>query len=428
MNGLFSYGGALGSLSTAYTAEKLGRLRSIQVACVVCIIGASLMTASFGIPMFLVSRFIMGWGVGMIVCGIPLYNAELATPDNRGRSVGFHGIALATGYVLTGLVGFGCYFHGSSSFQWRFPFAVQLLPVLILLGGSRSLLESPRWLLSQDNEEKAWQNLRKLHSDPTDPTDTFAKDEYYQMTQQLALERERRAAMNVNYWWDFFKSASFRKRLMVGVGAQVVNSFTGNLVIANYQVAMYGRLGVSDSISILLIACWNMVGIWGNVTSAFFILDRFGRKTFYLIGIAGCAVSLSFEAAITKHFVETGSTNRVGLSFGVFFLFLYVMFYASCMDNQQYVICSESFAMESRSLGVACSLFGQFAATALFVGVAPAGKFDSTSRLFADIASICHHWLEILSSFHRAQHVQLRLRVDFVPRGKRLSLAELILT
>ncbi len=69
MNGLFSLGGALGSLSTAYTAERFGRLRSIQMACAVCIIGGSLMTGAANIPMFLTSRFIMGWGIGMIVCG-----------------------------------------------------------------------------------------------------------------------------------------------------------------------------------------------------------------------------------------------------------------------------------------------------------------------------------------------------------------------
>jgi hypothetical protein len=93
-----------------------------------------------------------------------------------------------------------------------------------------------------------------------------------------------------------------------------------------------------------------------------------------MVGIVGTAVCLCFEAALTKYYVATESTNRFGLGFGVFFIFLYVAFYAACMDNQQYVIVSETFAMESRSLGVAFSLFGQFAGTALFVGVAPTSK------------------------------------------------------
>ncbi|KAE8451785.1 hypothetical protein EG329_002625 [Mollisiaceae sp. DMI_Dod_QoI] len=371
MNGLFSTGGALGALFTAWTTFEFGRLRTIQMACVVCIVGGSMMTGSVNIAMFQASRFIMGWGIGMMVCGVPLYQSELATPTHRGRHVGFHGMALAFGYALTGFVGFGCYFYSSSSFQWRFPFAVQLIPVIILLSGSAKLPESPRWLLSKGNKERAWHNLQRLHSNPEDPEDTFARKEFYQMTQQFLLEQQRREQLGIHHWWDFFKRASFRKRVAVGMGAQLINCFTGNLVVNNYQVSLYQRLGVTGGIPILLIAFWNCVGMWGNTTSAFFLMDRFGRKPFYMIGIAGCGICLAFEAALTKIFVQSGSDNKVGLGFGVFFIFLYVFFYASCMDNQQYVICSEVFPMESRGLGVALSLFGQFAGTALFVGVAP---------------------------------------------------------
>ena len=120
------------------------------------------MTGAANLGMFLASRVIMGWGIGMMVCGgefarsqyidiarlidvVPLYQAELSTPKHRGFYVGLHGIALATGYALTGFVGFGCYYDTKTSFQWRFPFAVQLIPVIILLSGSWWLPESPRW-------------------------------------------------------------------------------------------------------------------------------------------------------------------------------------------------------------------------------------------------------------------------------------------
>ena len=68
MNGLYFAGGALGSLFIAWTAAAFGRLRTIQFSCAVCILGAALMTGAANIGMFLASRFIMGWGVGMMVC------------------------------------------------------------------------------------------------------------------------------------------------------------------------------------------------------------------------------------------------------------------------------------------------------------------------------------------------------------------------
>lgn len=44
---------------------------------------------------------------------------------------------------------------------------------------------------------------------------------------------------------------------------------------------------------------------------------------------------------MTAEFVQTGSNNRVGLAWGVVFIFLYVVFYSSCLDATMYLIPSE---------------------------------------------------------------------------------------
>lgn len=141
----------------------------------------------------------------------------------------------------------------------------------------------------------------------------------------------------------------------------------------DYQVTLYASLGIHGGKPILLFAVWNIVGMLGNIVAATVLMDRFGRKSTLLVGIAGTGVCLAFEAALTRWFVATNSTNRVGLDFGTFFIFLYVVFYATFIDAQQYVIVTESFPMEFRSIGTAISLFAQFAVAAMFVGVAPTG-------------------------------------------------------
>lgn len=123
----------------------------------------------------------------------------------------------------------------------------------------------------------------------------------------------------------------------------------------------------------------------GNFAGAVLFMDRYGRKNIFMIGIATTAACLAAEATLTKYFVQTNSNNRIGLGFGVFFIFLYVVFFASCMDAQQYVIASETFPMEFRSIGVAISLAAQYCAAALFVGVAPISKsiYSNTVQSFA---------------------------------------------
>lgn len=72
MNGLNSAGSAVGAIFSCWSADRFGRLRSIQLGAVVLIIGAALCAASVNVSMFLVSRVIAGLGIGVLVTIIPM--------------------------------------------------------------------------------------------------------------------------------------------------------------------------------------------------------------------------------------------------------------------------------------------------------------------------------------------------------------------
>lgn len=69
------------------------------------------------------------------------------------------------------------------------------------------------------------------------------------------------------------------------------------------------------------------------------VVDRVGRIRMLAIGVVGCALMVSCEAAMVATY--GGTTNRIGNGFGVFFLFVFVTFYGSCVDGISYVYCSE---------------------------------------------------------------------------------------
>lgn len=225
----------------------------------------------------------------------------------------------------------GCYFAPYGQFQWRFPLAVQLIPTSTLLLGSFWLPYSPRWLLSQGRSEQAWKVTQRLHASTKDPNDDFARAEYSQMQAQIAFERKHNAIGTLAQARLAFSQRSFLKRLGLGFLVQFGNQCTGALVINNYNTILFSGLGIKGGMPLLLLGFFNLTTVPGNLFNGLFI-DRFGRRRFVITGCIGIIVCLSGEAAMTACFVETGLTNQVGLGWGVAFIFLYVVFYSSCLD------------------------------------------------------------------------------------------------
>ena len=59
----------------------------------------------------------------------------------------------------------------------------------------------------------------------------------------------------------------------------------------------------------------------------------------------------------------SGTDNKAGNAAGVLFLFIFVSFYATCVDPISYVYCSEILPTQLCARGVALSVVGLFAMT-----------------------------------------------------------------
>ena len=227
-------------------------------------------------------------------------------------------------------------------------------------------------LIGKDRAEEAWEVTRKLHANKKDPNDNYAHAEYAQMMAQITFERQHNAVTTLEKGRLAFSQRSFLKRLGLGFLVQFGNQCTGALVINNYNAQLFSGLGVTGGTPLLLLGFFNLTTVPGNLFNGLFI-DRFGRRRFVLTGCIGIIFCLSCEAAMTAEFVEshTNPPNRVGLGFGVFFIFFYVVFYSSCLDATMYLVPSEIFPMVIRSFGMSFSIMGQFIATVILLQAAP---------------------------------------------------------
>ncbi|KAF2009416.1 general substrate transporter [Aaosphaeria arxii CBS 175.79] len=363
-NGLYSGGGAIGCIFVPWLLGAVGRRKTIQIGSVVAIISAALQSGSVHIAMFLLARFLNGVAVGMLNTSIPVFQSEVSLAQERGRMVGTHGVLVVTGYSVAGFAGFGTY-YARPEITWRLCLALQIVAPLLLMLGSPWLPESPRWLALKGRHQEAYTTLKALHARGENSSDQVAKAEFCQIVQQLQFERATAAP---NSWISIFKAPSYRKRLLLGFGVQFIAQSTGVLVVNNYQVLLYNSLGISGSLPLLLNGVYNGMAAFMNWINSLF-LDRLGRIRIMLIGLTGCVCSLIGLTAIIAEF--SGTSNRIGNGFGVFFLFLFVFFYGGTMDATSYVYCAEIFPTSVRAQGNGFSVAGLFTATLIYTQVAP---------------------------------------------------------
>jgi MFS family permease len=317
-----------------------------------------------------------------------MYQGEISTAETRGAMMCVTGVAYAFGYTLAGWLGFACFYFPADSpnatFAWRFPLAVQCLPPIIVLAGSGYIPFSPRWLLSKGRREEAFDVVKRLHRTPDDKEDVAARQEFYLMEKQYELD-----AQFVMRPFEIFRTAPNRRRSLIAAIMMWGDQFLGIFVLTNYGVLIYASLGLQGFRPLLLNACWTTFTIIGNIWTALYI-DRWGRRTFLLIGASGVTVSLVFLCALTATFLNT--TNKAGLNAAVFFIWFFILWWCFFVDATQYVYVSEIWPNHLRSQGTAWGLAFFYLASEITLVAAPVALNSIGWRFYLVliIPSVCY--------------------------------------
>jgi MFS family permease len=96
---LFALGAGLGAIAQGWLTDWVGRKNTFAIAGVTSLVGAALVAGSVNVPMIVVVRILHGFGLGMLICLVPIYNTEVAPPKKRGLFSGMTVIAFSSGYL-----------------------------------------------------------------------------------------------------------------------------------------------------------------------------------------------------------------------------------------------------------------------------------------------------------------------------------------
>lgn len=120
---LFTAGAFFGSFLAGF-CDPLGRRGTLALGGCLFLVGGVLQTAAKAVEMLYIGRLIAGFGIGILVMIIPLFQAEIAHASIRGILTSLQQTMLGIGALCASWIGYGCFTHWANtgnSAQWRIP-------------------------------------------------------------------------------------------------------------------------------------------------------------------------------------------------------------------------------------------------------------------------------------------------------------------
>lgn len=183
--------------------------------------------------MLVAGRIIAGICVGITSSLVPVYQSEIAPKEIRGRIVSLQQWAITWGILIQYFVQYGCSFIDGGPENptqhpnaFRIPWAVQIVPGLLLVVGMIWFPKSPRWLASKDRWDEALSVLADIHAGGN-PNDPKVLAEYKEIEDSIRFERE--VAINS---YTALVQPKMVKRVLLGMSIQMWSQLCGMNVMS----------------------------------------------------------------------------------------------------------------------------------------------------------------------------------------------------
>lgn len=340
-------GEAVGALGQTFIGDRLGRIRFMQLLCIIVTIGTAIQTASVNIGMFLAGRAIAGIAVGGMVATVPIYLSEISAPDQRGLIGGISGCGISFGTMMSNWVGFACSYAPYGPTQWRLPLGIQIpWGIIMFIGLATFMPDSPRQLIRNGKIEAARREFIRVRRDLQSHE---ALEEFALMHAQIEFEMAR----EIKSYREVF--TLFGRRAMVSIVVQTMTSLTGVNVIQYYQTTLYKSLGIPQTTILALAGVYGTIAFVSNSITTRFLTDQWGRRKMILAGLSGLILIMIYASVMQRFF--QASENRVGKGFAVLGIYLYVAWYYGMINSTTWLYGAEvlPIALRSKVMGLAAA-------------------------------------------------------------------------
>ncbi|PWH83271.1 D-xylose transporter XylE [Algibacter marinivivus] len=296
------------------------------------------------VSLLVVFRIIGGLGIGIASMNAPMYIAEIAPSDIRGKMVTYYQLAIVIGFFVVFLA---TYFIGNNlteaeniEFGWKQMFWSELIPSCLFLILLFLVPKSPRWLALKGKDDEALAILTKIHGADQ------ANKEIEDIKNSL---KTRDSHIKVNYFSKIILGI-----IVIGTALSVLQQFTGINAVLYYGADIFEKalgFGKDDILAQqILLAFINLIFTF----VAMFTVDKFGRKPLIYIGSIGMIVGFLL-LGITLQQQSVGFLSLLGV-------LIFIASFALSMGPVVWVLLSEMFPNKIRSVAMSVAVAAQWAA------------------------------------------------------------------
>lgn len=324
----------VGAALAGVMSDRFGRRNMLILSAVLFLISAVGTALPKTLVTFILFRIVGGIGVGAASMTSPMYIAEISPARLRGRMVSVNQFAIVTGMLVVYFVNYFITMAGDNAWNvqlgWRWMFASEAVPALVLLFLLFFVPESPRWLTKQGREQEASQVLTRVDGAE------FAKQEIKEIREALTLESGSILQL---------LQPGMRVALLIGVTLAVLQQVTGINVFLYYGTEIFKSVaGAEVNVAMLQTILVGSVNLFFTLI-AIGTVDLVGRKPLMIIGATGMGIAL-FAFGVAAYLDQIGGWLLV-------VVLAYIGCFALSVGPVTWVILSEIFPTKIRGRAMA---------------------------------------------------------------------------
>jgi sugar porter (SP) family MFS transporter len=341
------YGTVLGAMLGGWPTDRFGRRATLLWIGVLYLISAIGTGLAPDVYVFIIARFIGGLGIGISTVAAPLYIAEIAPPERRGRLAGMFQFNIVFGIVVAYMS--NALLSGIGAQAWRWMLGVAAFPSLLYTVMCFGIPESPRWLIGRKGDREAGFKVLRVIRPEASPAELAA------MADEIAVQSAPQKV--AGHFW----TRGLRVPIFLAILIAFFNQLSGINAILYFAPRIFELTGLGEKAALLQsvgIGVTNLiftfVGLW--------LIDRLGRRTLLFIGSFGYILSLGLTAwaFFAQHYAIVPAC-----------IFAFIAAHAVGQGAVIWVFISEIFPNRHRAEGQALGSFTHWVFAALLTSFFP---------------------------------------------------------